>query len=93
MVEQLCALADAALKQDTQSRTSLMRAQLVAKRRMARAMLAKLLSLPFEAQTAHPVIESLALLRELYAGKSNELPPDTSIHLGKAWGFVVRRRC
>ena len=89
MVEQLCALADAALKQDTQSRTSLMRAQLVAKRRMARAMLAKLLSLPFEAQTAHPVIESLALLRELYAGKSNELPPDTSIHLGKAWERMI----
>jgi len=40
LVEQLCDLADAALKQATPSRVSLVRSKLISKRRVARAMLA-----------------------------------------------------
>ena len=89
LAEQLCALADAALKQEGPSRTSLMRAQLISKQRVARAMLAKLQALPFQAQADHPVIDALALLRELYAHKAVELPKDTDIHLGRAWQRMI----
>jgi TnpA family transposase len=89
LVEQLCALADAALKQETPSRASLVRSQLISKRRVARAMLARLLTLPFAAQTSHPVIEALALLRDLYASKSVELPQNTTIQLGRAWQRMI----
>ena len=89
LVNQLCDLADAVLKQDAPSRTSLMRAQLVSKRRVARALLAKLLSLPFQAQSAHPVMDALALLRDLYAVAAVELPPDTAIALGRVWQRMI----
>lgn len=89
LAEKLCTLADTTLKQKTPSRTSLMRVQLVTKRRMARAMLAKLLDLPFEAQTAHPVIDALTLLRTLYAKKAVELPPKTETALGRAWKRLI----
>ena len=89
LVNQLCDLADAVLKQDAPSRTSLMRAQLVSKRRVARALLAKLLSLPFQAQSAHPVMDALVLLRELYAVTAVELPRDTAIALGRAWQRMI----
>ena len=89
LARQLCELADAVLKQDAPSRTSLMRAQLVSKRRVARALLAKLLDLPFQAQTAHPVMDALALLRERYSNKAVDLPTDTQIPLGRAWQRMI----
>ena len=89
LATQMCALADAAPGQNAPSRTSLMRAQLVMKRRVARAMLARLLELPFEAQTDHPVIDALTLLRKLYADKAVELPTDTEISLGRAWQRMI----
>jgi TnpA family transposase len=92
LVEQLCALADAALKQETPSHASLVRSQLLSKRRVARAMLARLLTLPFEAQTAHPVIEALTLLRGLYASRSVELPTNTAIQLGRAWQRKIENK-
>ncbi|MFT0175270.1 Tn3 family transposase, partial [Paraburkholderia mimosarum] len=89
LARQLCELADAVLKQEAPSRTSLMRAQLVSKRRVARALLAKLLDLPFQAQTAHPVMDALALLRERYSNKAVDLPADTQIPLGRAWQRMI----
>nr|WP_175153569.1 hypothetical protein [Paraburkholderia ultramafica] len=89
LVKQLCELADAALEQDVPSRTSLMRTQLVSKRRVARALLAKLLDLPFQAQAAHPVMDALVLLGKLYANKAVGLPPDTGIPLGRAWQRMI----
>jgi hypothetical protein len=43
------------------------------KRGQARAMLAKIVHLPFEAQTAHPVNDALQVLRGLYACKAYAL--------------------
>jgi hypothetical protein len=37
-------------------------------------MLVKLIRLPFEAQTTHPVIDALALLRGIYAGGHTRCP-------------------
>jgi hypothetical protein len=54
-------------------------------------MLARLLMLPFEAQTANPVIKAFALLRDLYASKSVELPQNTAIQLGRAWQRMIEK--
>jgi hypothetical protein len=62
----VCALADQALDVRPPSRRSLVRAHLMAKRGLALAMLAKMVRLTFEAQTAHPVTDALQVLRGLY---------------------------
>ncbi|MEX3706967.1 hypothetical protein AB3X92_40665 [Paraburkholderia sp. BR14317] len=94
LARQLCELADTVLKQDAPSRTRLMPAQLVSKRRVAHALLAQLLDLPFQAQTAHPVMDALALLRERYPNKAVDLPADTQIPLGRAWQrMIAMARC
>ena len=85
----LCELADRALDQRTPTRRSLVRARLLAKRGKARAMLARLIRLPFEAQTVHPVINALEVLRGIYARKSYTLPDHVAIRLGRAWREAI----
>lgn len=86
----LCELADNALKNKLPSRRSLIRLHLMIKSHQSRAILAKLVLLPFEAQTQHPVIDALNELRDLYAKKShNELPDSVGIHLGRVWRDVI----
>lgn len=84
LCQQLSALADAALNRRAPSRASLIRAQLLSRHRQARALLGRLVLLPFAALSAHPVIEALAVLQELYARKSDHLPDPTTIRLGRA---------
>ncbi len=48
-------------------------------------MLGKLVLLPFSAQSAHPVIDALTVLQELYAIKTDSLPDQITIRLGRAW--------
>ncbi|WP_186448645.1 hypothetical protein [Burkholderia sp. MSMB617WGS] len=48
-------LADTALSQSGPSRASMVCAQLLTKQRVARAMFAKLLTLPFASQIPHPI--------------------------------------
>lgn len=55
----LCELADNALKNKLPSRRSLIRLHLMIKSHQSRAILSKLVLLPFEAQTQHPVIDAL----------------------------------
>jgi hypothetical protein len=85
----VCALADQALDVRPPSRRSLVRAHLMAKRGQARAMLAKIVRLPFEAQTAHPVTDALQVLRDLYARKAYTLPDRVTIRLGRAWREAI----
>ena len=85
LCQQLAALADAALTQHRPSRAGLIRAQLLSRHRQARALLAKLVRLPFTSQSAHPVIEALAVLQNLYARNADWLPDRTRIGLGRAW--------
>src|SRR5260370_7470188 len=77
--DKLCARADRALDVRPPSRRSLVGAHLMAKRRQARAMFAKMVLLPFEAQTAHPVTDALQVLRGLYARKASTLPDRATI--------------
>src|SRR5262245_37647699 len=60
LCQQLSALADAALNRRAPSRAGLIRAQLLSRHRQARALLGRLVLLPFAALSAHPVIEALA---------------------------------
>ncbi len=85
LCQQLSALADAALNRRAPSRASLIRMQLLSQHRQARALLGKLVLLPFPAQSAHPVIEALTVLQELYARKTASLPDQITIRLGRAW--------
>ena len=85
----LCELADQTLDQRMPSRRSLVRARLLAKRGQARAMLARFIRLPFEAQTVHPVINALDVLRDLYARKGYLLPDRVVIRLGRAWREAI----
>ncbi len=63
LCQQLSALADAALNRRAPSRASLIRAQLLSRHRQARALLGRLVLLPFSALSAHPVTEALAVLQ------------------------------
>ncbi|UBM07889.1 Tn3 family transposase [Cupriavidus metallidurans] len=85
LCQQLGALADAATSQNLPSRASLIRAQLLSRHRQARAMLGRLVRLPFAAQSAHPVIEAMEVLRKLYARRADWLPDNVTIRLGRAW--------
>ncbi len=85
LCQQLSALADAALNRRAPSRASLIRAQLLSRHRQARALLGRLVLLPFSALSAHPVIEALAVLQDLYAQRSDHLPDPITIRLGRAW--------
>jgi TnpA family transposase len=87
--KRLCELADQALDQRTPSRRSLVRARLLAKRGQARAMLARLVRLPFEAQTEHPVITALEVLRGLYGRRAYTLPERVTIRLGRVWRDAI----
>lgn len=85
LCQQLGALADSATSQNLPSRASLIRAQLLSRHRQARAMLGRLVRLPFAAQSAHPVIEAMEVLRKLYARRADWLPDKVTIRLGRAW--------
>ncbi|UMY33482.1 Tn3 family transposase [Burkholderia contaminans] len=89
LVEGLVQLADTTLAQSGPSRASLVRAQLLTKQRVARAMLAKLLTLPFASETVHPVIDALDVLRTIYVCGERELPIDVSVPVGRAWQRIV----
>ncbi|CAJ3199676.1 transposase Tn3 family protein [Burkholderia pseudomallei] len=89
LVERLVQLADATLAQSGPSRASLVRTQFLTKQRVARAMLAQLLKLPFESQTPHPVIDALEVLRTVYVCGERELPVDVPVQIGRAWQRIV----
>ncbi len=86
---QLCAKADATLQEAKVSGAALARAWLIEHPNQARAVLAELTALPLESDSEHPVIEALKVLRELYAGKSRELPPAARIDFGRRWRDAV----
>ena len=61
------------------------RAYLIENPKQARAILARLLTLPLEAHGDHPVIAAMALLRETYGRKANTLATIPTINLGNRW--------
>lgn len=89
LIERLVQLADTTLAQSGPSRASLMRAQLLTKQRVTRAMLAKLLTLPFASETSDPVTDALEVLRTIYVCGERELPDDVEVPVGRAWRRIV----
>ncbi len=89
LIERLVQLADTTLAQNGPSRASLVRTQLLTKQRVARALLSKLLTLPFASETPHPVIDALEVLRTIYVCGERELPVDVSVPVGRAWQRIV----
>lgn len=87
--ERLLELADRTLQTNLPSRRSLIRQQLIEKNNQGRSMLAKLVMLPFESETQHPVIDAINVLRSIYARKSTTLPDTVNIKLGRAWRDVI----
>ncbi|CAG9184814.1 Tn3 family transposase ISBusp1 [Cupriavidus laharis] len=85
LCQQLSTLADEAAGQHLSSRASLIRAQLLSRHRLSRALLGRLVHLPFAAQSAHPVIEAMEVLRKLYARRADWLPDRVMVRLGRAW--------
>ena len=90
LCQQLDALADAATSQHRlRSRASMIREQLLLRHRLAIAMLGRLVQLPFATQSAHPVIEAMEILHNLYARKANWLPNRVAVRFGRAWQPVL----
>lgn len=83
-------LADQVLQHHAPSRRSLIRLQLMAKSAQARALLHKLVHLPFESESQHPVIDAIDVLRGLYGpGGGNELPHIT-VKIGRVWRETIQ---
>ena len=89
--------SDSAIREHLQSllsahrvRRPATRAQLVRERLMegvrpVRSLLIALVRLPWQSTLAHPVLEALKWLRDLYAHEQHGLPIDVCLSLGSVW--------
>lgn len=76
--KQLCSFAEA------------VKALALNKTQSADQTLEKIVELPFGAETQHPVIDAVNILRWLYGPNGgNELPADTDIKLGRVWRDLI----
>lgn len=83
--KELCLLADRVLQPHPPSRRSEIRQCLLRKRHYARNLLIRIVRLPFEADSDHPVIDAIVLLRGLYRRHAYLLPDGVNIRFGRAW--------
>lgn len=86
--QKLCILADQVLLPPP-SRRSLIRQYLIGKRHLARNLLVRVVQLPFESESAHPVIDAIVLLRALYRRHTYSLPDGVNIRLGRPWREAI----
>ncbi|MEQ5844410.1 MULTISPECIES: Tn3 family transposase [Paraburkholderia] len=86
---ELCILADQVLQPHAPSRRSQIRQCLLRKRYFARNLLVRIVQLPFEAESALPVLDAIILLRELYRRHAYALPDGLQIRLGRAWREAI----
>ncbi len=90
LCQHLDALADAATSQQhLRTRAGMIREQLLSRHRVARAMLARIVRLPFATQSAHPAIEAMEVLRNLYARRADWLPNRGTVRFGRAWQPIL----
>ncbi len=85
-------LAGAALANKKLSKAARGRAYLIEHPRQSRAILARLVNLPLQAQGEHPVVEALSILRGIYAVKSNLLLKIPITPLGNRWKEAFANR-
>lgn len=89
-IEKIAELVKDVRQRKPPSRSSLIRLQLMAKGAQARAMLARLVLLPFESEVQHPVIDAIGMLKAIYSSPGkNELPETVEIKLGRVWRELI----
>lgn len=71
------------------SRASLVRERLIEAIRPVRSLLVAIAKLPWQATGAHPVIESLVKMRDLYGRNVRSLPDGVSPRLGSVWRDAI----
>jgi hypothetical protein len=86
---QLHALAEAQLEHLASTRASRVRVRLLSRGQQADALLARLVHLKFEAPPAHPVMDALNALRDVYARQLHTLPSDVPFRLTRTWRPLV----
>jgi len=67
------------------TRAHLVRERLIDGVRPVRSLLNGLVRLPWQATDAHPVLEALRWLHDLYAHEQRRLPTTTHVFLGRVW--------
>jgi hypothetical protein len=67
------------------TRAQLVRERLMEGVRPVRSLLTALVQLPWQSREAHPALEALKWLRDLYAQEQRSLPADVRLALGSVW--------
>ena len=67
------------------TRAQLVRERLMEGVRPVRSLLTALVQLPWQSKEAHPALEALKWLRDLYAHQQRSLPADVRLALGSVW--------
>ena len=67
------------------TRAQLVRERLMEGVRPVRSLLTGLVQLPWQSREAHPALEALKWLRDLYAHEQRSLPADVRLALGSVW--------
>ena len=67
------------------TRAQLVRERLIDGVRPVRSLLRALVRLPWQATEAHPVLQALCCLQDLYGREQRHLPADIRIFLGRVW--------
>ena len=67
------------------SKAAMTREKLLENSRSVRALLARLMELPFESASPHPVLQAMNALRHVYQSKVYRLPTGRQLELGRIW--------
>jgi len=87
--EQLVALLQAHRARRPRSRAEIVRDRLIEGVRPVRALLKALVVLPWKARAAHPLLEVMALLHNLYERDLRVLPTGCPVPLGRVWRKAI----
>jgi TnpA family transposase len=87
--EQLVALVEAHRRRKPGSRAEIVRDRLIEGVRPVHGLLKALVRLPWRSTAAHPVLEAMSVLRDLYERDLRTLPATFAVPLGSVWRTVL----
>ena len=87
--EQLVALVEAHRRRKPRSRAEIVRDRLIEGVRPVHALLKALVRLPWRSTAAHPALEAMSVLRDLYERDLRTLPATFAVPLGSVWRTVL----
>src|SRR5260221_2163344 len=87
--EQLVALVEAHRRRKPRSRAEIVRDRLIEGVRPVHALLKALVRIPWRSTAAHPVLEAMSVLRDLYERDLRTLPATFAVPLGSVWHTVL----